>query len=45
MSFGVRVRLLLVLFLLPSGLVFFQSPVPAFAQSPDLLLQNEELAG
>ena len=42
MSFGVRVRLLLFLFLLPSGLVFFQSPVSALAQSPDLLLQNEE---
>ena len=37
-----RVRLLLFLFLLPSGLVFFQSPVSALAQSPDLLLQNEE---
>ena len=42
MGFGVRVRLLLFLFLLPSGLVFFQSPVSALAQSPDLLLQNEE---
>ena len=37
-----RVRLLLFLFLLSSGLVFFQSPVSALAQSPDLLLQNEE---
>ena len=37
-----RVLLLLFLFLLPSGLVFLQFPVPALAQSPDLLLQNEE---
>ena len=36
-----RVRLLLLLFLLPSGLVLFQFPVPAFAQGADLLLQNE----
>ena len=37
-----RVRLLLFLFLLSSGLVFFQSPVSALAQSPDLLLQSEK---
>ena len=36
-----RVRLLLLLFLLLSGLVLFQSPVPALAQSPDLLLETE----
>ena len=36
-----RVRLLLFLFLLLSGLVFFQSPVPALAQSPDVLLETE----
>ena len=42
MSFRVRLLLLLFLFLLPSGLVLFQSPVPAFAQGVDLQLQNEE---
>ena len=41
MGFRVRVRLLLFLFLLLSGLVLFQSPVPALAQSPDLLFQNQ----
>ena len=42
MSFGVRVRLLLLLllFLVSFGLVLFQPLVPAFAQGADL--QNED---
>ena len=40
MGFRVRVWFLLLLFLLLSGLALFQSPVPALAQSPDVLLET-----